>query len=103
MNHSPSLKPLVVLLCVAAFLAQLSPLAQAYSEANVSTASSQSAYDSFSPNLLTGLTPSGPAADFVSGFNFTINGINDGTADGPPGNNDLYYEWFRAVLEFNIR
>jgi hypothetical protein len=90
MNHLYPLRSLG-LFCAALFLAQLSP-AHAYSEQDLSTASSEFAYDSFSPNLLTGLTPSGPAPDFVNGFTFTINGINDGTADGPPGNNDVYYD-----------
>jgi hypothetical protein len=94
MKHVPSFR-FSGLLGAALFVALLSPSARAAvltpTTANYS-GTSQSAFDSFSPNLLAGLTPSGPASDAVGGFNFSLNGINDGAADGPPGNNDVYYQ-----------
>jgi hypothetical protein len=96
MKHLPSLRPLGVL-SAAILLAQFSPLAHAYSTATASDGTSQSTYDSLISNtgdLLYGLTPSSTQpADQVGGFNFSVNGINDGAAtNGAPGTHDTYFQ-----------
>jgi hypothetical protein len=85
----------------AAFLAlvlfaPLSPAAHAYIVTPASDPNSQTTYESLASktDLLTGITPTfTQQSDFVTGFAFSVNGINDGVASpGPDGDNDTYYQ-----------